>query len=347
MRRAPAVSGALLAVPRGRADISSRDGHLDVNASSAPAPLADLTCSILHDELPPYDSPIDERELTKVDRVWKAGQFDFTHVLEGAYARGERAFVALDCYLPVLAARAARRLAGDRAMSGARAWAALLRKELRQLLPLAIALAGLTVWDACDRLLLSPPDAAVPIARSWLMSGKDSSSEAMGMLLFGFFAAYNLLPGEHEQRTIELLYTLPIRRRTVFFTKYLAAVALLSVWTVVSAAIPALSFALDPDSFGRQQAAQAHLARQLGLEILMLAMAVAYGMLASFFRGLGWVLAAVVGMAVMLAERIRPSLQILGFASLMRVEHDGTTPYPVVASPGRCTPGCRCRWRWL
>jgi hypothetical protein len=102
LRRAPAVSGALLAVPRGRADISSRDGHLDVNASSAPAPLADLTCRVLHDELPPYDSPIDERELTKVDQVWKAGQFYFTHVLEGAYGRGERAFVALDCYLPVL-----------------------------------------------------------------------------------------------------------------------------------------------------------------------------------------------------------------------------------------------------
>lgn len=211
-------------------------------------------------------------------------------------------------------------------MSGARAWVALLRKELRQLLPLAIALAALTIWDACDRLLLSPPDAGFPIARSWLMSGKDSTSEAIGMLLFGFFAAYNLLPGEHEQRTIELLYTLPIRRRTVFLTKYAAAVALLSVSTVASAAIPALSFALDPDSFGRQQAAQAHLARELGLEILMVAMAVAYGMLASFFRGLGWVLAAIVGMIVVLAERIRPSLQILGFASLMRVEHDGTTP---------------------
>jgi hypothetical protein len=211
-------------------------------------------------------------------------------------------------------------------MSGARAWAALLRKELRQLLPLALALAALVLYDACEHLLIAPPDANLAIFRSWLMGATDGGSEAVGLLIFGVFAAYNLFPGEHDQRTIELLYTLPVRRRTVFLTKYAAAVGLLSVWLVAGAVTPALSSALDPGSFARAQAAQAHLAREIGLEILMVAMAVAYGMLVSFFRGLGWVLAAIVWLGLFLVERISPSLEILGFSSLAHVEHDGTTP---------------------
>ncbi len=203
---------------------------------------------------------------------------------------------------------------------------ALLRKELRQLLPLAIGLAALLGWDVCDRLLLNPPDATFAIARSWLMSAKDSGFDAVGVLVFGLLAAYNLLPGEHDQRTIELLYTLPIRRRTVFFAKYAAAVGLLAAWLAAGTALNLLLLAIDPDSFARRQAAQAHFGLELGLEIAMAAMAVAYGMLVSFFRGLGWVLVVVVWLGIILAERVRPSLSVIDFASLTRIAHDGTAP---------------------
>jgi hypothetical protein len=62
----------------------------------------DLTCRVLHDELPPYDSPVDEKSHTRIVQTWKAGQDHFVYVIEGAYGRGERAFVALDCDVPAL-----------------------------------------------------------------------------------------------------------------------------------------------------------------------------------------------------------------------------------------------------
>src|SRR4029078_7783433 len=93
----------LVAVPRGPADVSSTEGRLEVNAGAAPPPPADLACHVLHARLPPYDAPIDERAHTRIDQVWKTGQAHFAYVIENAYGRGERAFVALDCDVPGLA----------------------------------------------------------------------------------------------------------------------------------------------------------------------------------------------------------------------------------------------------
>ncbi len=98
LRHDPAVSAALAAVPRGPADAAaSTGGRLDVSATAAPPPSADLTCHIRHGQLTPYDAPVDDGALTKIDQVWKAGQPRFTYALEGAYGSGERAVVELDC----------------------------------------------------------------------------------------------------------------------------------------------------------------------------------------------------------------------------------------------------------
>jgi hypothetical protein len=94
--------------------------------------------------------------------------------------------------------------------------AALVRKELRQLLPVILGLASLLVWSEASAFLLHPPDQYLTEAEGWLLNSHAGRLEAVFTLIIGLVVAYNLLPGEHDQRTIEFLYTLPVRRRTLF-----------------------------------------------------------------------------------------------------------------------------------
>ncbi len=60
--------------------------------------------------------------------------------------------------------------------------------------------------------------------------------------------AYNLLPGEHDTRTIEFLYTLPVRRRTLFLVKYLVGGGLLAAFGMLSTVVGWGSTACTPEA---------------------------------------------------------------------------------------------------
>ena len=157
--------------------------------------------------------------------------------------------------------------------------------------------------------------------------GADGGSEAAALLFFGLFAAYNLLPGEHDQRTIELLYTLPIRRRTLFFTKYAAAVGVLSVSLVVGQRVHGgdvrARFRLLRTPAGRTiprraRAGPRHPDRVDGRRVRHARVVLPRPRLGAGRDCLD-------GRPACRAHP-HPSLAIFDFASLMRVEHDGTTP---------------------
>jgi ABC-type transport system involved in multi-copper enzyme maturation permease subunit len=202
----------------------------------------------------------------------------------------------------------------------------LIRKELRQLLPLLVALGALQLWGILDEFILKSPDTYNWELFSWLSASEEGTYLAYGDLIVGIFIAYTLLPGEHDQKTIEFLYTLPIRRRTLFLVKYAIGVGLLMLVGVSETLEVMLRHALNPGSLERGFLRPAQIGLSLAANLLLPFVFIAYGILLSFFRRLGWVLFMLIGLALELAERIHPSLRILSVKALYRVEHQGTRP---------------------
>ena len=204
--------------------------------------------------------------------------------------------------------------------------AGLVRKELRQLLPLIVALVALQLWGFAEEFILKSPDTYDWALSSWLTASDGGKWTAYSELILGIFIAYGLLPGEHDQKTIEFLYTLPIRRRTLFLVKYATGVGLLMALDVSGTLQIILRHALNPGSFQRTFLRPAQIGLSLSADLLLPFVYLAYGMLLSFFRRLGWVLFMLTGLALELAERIHPALHILSVKALYEVEHHGTRP---------------------
>jgi hypothetical protein len=203
---------------------------------------------------------------------------------------------------------------------------ALLRKELRQLLPLIVGLGALQVWSLIDQFILKSPDTYNWAVWSWLTSTDVAKWVAYTELAVGIFIAYGLLPGEHDQRTIEFLYTLPVRRRTLFLVKYATGVGVAAALSLSGTLQMVARHALHPGAFERAFLRPTPILLTLAGDLALPFVFVAYGMLLSFFRRLGWVLIMLVGLALELAERIHPSLRVLSVRALFEVEHHGTEP---------------------
>ena len=203
---------------------------------------------------------------------------------------------------------------------------ALVLKELRQLAPLALGLAAILLWASASSMILDPPDQQGWAALSWLADAQLGRLSAWLMLVLGVVTAYNLLPGEHDQRTIEFLYTLPVRRRTLFLVKYLVGAGLLATFSMLGTAIGWLEQSLHPGSFERHQARPAFYLIELAADLALSFIAVAYGLVLAYFRRLGWILFLLIWLALELSERLVPALAILNIKSMLEVEHHGTRP---------------------
>jgi hypothetical protein len=203
---------------------------------------------------------------------------------------------------------------------------ALVFKELRQLTPLALGLTGILLWTAASSLIFDPPDQQGWAALSWLADPTLGRLSAWFTLGLGVITAYNLLPGEHDSRTIEFLYTLPVRRRTLFLVKYLVGSGLLAAFSMLGTAVGWLQHSLNPGSFEQHQLRGSFMAIEWAADLALPFIAVAYGLVLAFFRRLGWVLMLLVWLTLELAERVSPPLQILNIKAMLEVEHHGTQP---------------------
>ncbi len=203
---------------------------------------------------------------------------------------------------------------------------ALVRKELRQLLPMVVGLAALVLWGIVQIFLVEAPDTALWSNTSIFASGQQGAIQAWLMLLLGLLTAYALLPGEHEQGTIEFLYTLPVRRRLLFLVKYLVGASLLASVNLLTSPLWWLALGFNPGSFARRQIRPELLALELGLFVALSFIAVAYGLLLAYFRRLGWLLFALIWLALSLLAQVHPPLRVLNVDALFTFEHKGGDP---------------------
>lgn len=167
---------------------------------------------------------------------------------------------------------------------------ALLRKELRALLPVYALLAALVALEFAFELATSPPDQR-PISVAWEDYAGHGSMGAVLSFLLAFAISGGLLARESEEGTLAFLDALPTTRSRVFLAKFAAGMGALLALPLGSAARVAALQALSRDSLDPAL----HLgpiAAILALRACQGFVFLSAGMALSFLRRLGWLIAA-------------------------------------------------------
>ena len=103
----------------------------------------------------------------------------------------------------------------------------LIKKEFRQLLPVAI----LIIIFFTAQLIYNPVSGRLDEDSSSKISGylePDSQvSSSIVLIILCLMTSFSLFPREYDDRTIEYLYSLPISRNAVFFSKFIVALSIL------------------------------------------------------------------------------------------------------------------------
>jgi hypothetical protein len=103
LRARPAAQAMLAALPRGQFSVRADPARgVGVDGRLATPLAADVTCTLRHRRLPPYDLPFSPETLEELKFIWRRGDASLDRALSDQYGPGERAFVALDCDLPAL-----------------------------------------------------------------------------------------------------------------------------------------------------------------------------------------------------------------------------------------------------
>lgn len=209
---------------------------------------------------------------------------------------------------------------------------ALYKKELRALLPLLIVIGLLFGADFTYRPLDERIDEVSWVDQSSQLSpGKGKEELAIIFMIFALIAAYSVFPREHDEKTIEFLYALPLRRSHIFFAKALAAWTVLMFGVGLEILAGGVFQALNPQSFSGEQW-RFELAFQITLlDGFYCALILCHGLLISFLRRLGLLVYLVIAFAVVLIKKHLPSYAFLDPNELLALEYQGSTlviPWP-------------------
>lgn len=198
----------------------------------------------------------------------------------------------------------------------------LLRKELRALLPLAVLCFLLISGDVLTRPFTQQLDSA-----SWASISAIEPSEggflAFVLWLLAFFVAFAAFPREHDESTIEFLFSLPLTRRAIFAAKVGAGAGVLVLFVALGQVTNWLLQLPNPQSYsGEQFRLDVALAAVL-IQSSFVVVAYCHGLLASTLRVFGLLPYALAGLVLLVIETIDPSLGWLGPASICRLAYDG------------------------
>lgn len=167
---------------------------------------------------------------------------------------------------------------------------AVIRKELRDQRPYAALGMVLVALNVLDELLMRSPDLR-PFSATWTGIGGSSGSAWM-LVALAFALGSGLLVRELDERTIELLDALPVRRWHLFALKIPIALAVLMIEPVGEVVVGLGLHALSRNSLDRGFHLKL-LASWLLLAAAQLLVALSVGVALSFLRRLGWLVLGV------------------------------------------------------
>ncbi|MEM9193365.1 MAG: ABC transporter permease [Myxococcota bacterium] len=210
---------------------------------------------------------------------------------------------------------------------------ALLRKELRALTGVLVVSVLVISGDLISRPISERLDELTWVTVASDLGG-DAGAYAFALLILGLIAAYAAYPREHEDRTIEFLYTLPLSRARVFLTK--AGSGLLVLWLAVGmgALTNGLLIAPNTQSFVGEQWSFQPAMTALFLRGCFVSVIYGYGILASFLRRFGLIPFFALAMVVVRLAEISPAFELLDPSNIMSYQFVGSAiefPFTLLA----------------
>ncbi len=121
--------------------------------------------------------------------------------------------------------------------------------------------------------------------------------------------SYGLLVREIDDRTIEFLDALPVSRTQLFVAKWMAVMAVLSLFPIVDSIVMILIRRLSATSLDRSYHFD-WIATSMFLQWLQLFCFLSIGLMFSFFRRFGWLLLGLTGWFLMILGRFYPQFQL-------------------------------------
>lgn len=201
---------------------------------------------------------------------------------------------------------------------------ALFKKELRALVPLFFLGAFLVSGDFISRPFSERLDEATYSSVASIDPGEGTFIGFIQLVL-GFVVAYAAFGREHDEKTIEFLYALPVSRFQIFMAKVLAGLVVLTGIAVLGQITNWILVAPNPESFASAQVQVDLLARVALLHVIAAAVGYGHGLFASVFRRFGVLPYVFVGFALTVLVEIYPPVDFLDPLRLARTEYDGST----------------------
>ncbi|GAB4194960.1 MAG: hypothetical protein OHK0013_00630 [Sandaracinaceae bacterium] len=217
-----------------------------------------------------------------------------------------------------------------------RAFATLFVKELRAVFPLALLGFALISGDLISRPLTERIDENTYEHVAGIGPGQGGFL-AFVFWLLAFFVAYAAFPREHDERTIEMLYALPVQRRVIFFAKTLAG--LVTLWGVAAVG-QCTNFVLQAFNPNSIEGHQMHPELVLGVVFLHATIASVlyfHGLFASVFRIFGILPYTFLFFVLVFVEELAPGLAWLNPKVIVDFEYEGSRllyPWGAIATHG-------------
>lgn len=198
---------------------------------------------------------------------------------------------------------------------------ALYLKELRALAPFAV-LCSLMSADVFQRPFTERLDEQTWVGIAPYVAGSDS---ALGYVLaiLTTFVAYAAFPREHDDRTIEFLYSLPIRRVQIFAAKVAAGVTI--VWLGLGCLVltDGLQSSLNPQSLSGGQWRLDLALTFAAIQALFCAIIYAHALLASVFRLFGVIPYVLALFVIAIVDDAFPPLAVADPVAMLTVQYEG------------------------
>ena len=199
----------------------------------------------------------------------------------------------------------------------------LLNKEVRALLPLGLLGFALISGDLISRPLTERIDENTYNHVAGIAEG-EGGTLAFIFWLLAFFIAYAAFPREHDERTIEFLYAIPVRRSAIFFAKAIAGLIVLWGVAAMGQCTNYVLQALNPNSINGHQMTWDLALRVVFHHGMVASVLYAHGLFASAFRMFGALPYALLFFVLLTVQELVPSLAWLSPGSIVSTEYEGS-----------------------
>jgi ABC-type transport system involved in multi-copper enzyme maturation permease subunit len=200
----------------------------------------------------------------------------------------------------------------------------VLKKELRALGPLFGLLVLMFSGDVISRPFSERLDEASWVHIASDVADPDGSSEAAILfLVFSLMVAYAAYPREHDENTIEFLYSLPVSRGVVFVVKVGCGLAVLWAAAIFGELTNFLLQLPNPQSFSGEQWDLGIAGPIVFLRGSLLTIFYCHGLFASFFRRFGVLPVVLIGVSIANLVTLSPSNAIFDPSEIVAYEVDG------------------------